>query len=188
MVITSNKNIYAYRHTKLIQKPSILLVSKLSQNYAVTALELIYAGMAVTVLAKILILKGYHVSIKALFNYSHSQAGIIFHQLIPVKEFNETLDINRAAFVISDPRFFRWDVFASIFANYDALGLEIPPGIASVSDPTQFLEESYLARLGTDYMILGDENTKNDAVESVKNGIKQIIDIYARQKRERQAG
>lgn len=81
------------------------------------ASDFIYNSMAAISVAKNLILKGFQVKVTALLTVYYN--GVIYYHFVPVKRFNQPIDINAAAYVCGDPRFFRYQGFKIYLSGYD---------------------------------------------------------------------
>lgn len=91
--------------------------------------DYIYNSMACIAIAKDLILKGFKVKITAVFCYENDINTARIFELVPVKNYNETLDINSVAYVCSDARYYRYQHFKAVYYCFDQSKLQVPSGL-----------------------------------------------------------
>lgn len=80
--------------------------------------KLIYNSMSAICVAQNLILKGFRVKLTML-DVGRMRDNTTYYNIVPVKKFNEPLDINAAAYVLGDPRFYRFQCFKLIIHGCD---------------------------------------------------------------------
>lgn len=97
----------------------------------------IYNSMAAISVARNLLLKGFRVKLTSVLVVSG--AGKQYFHFVPAKRFNQPLDINAAAYVCGDPRFFRYQGFKMICSGYDRDGERIEGGLGHILTSIQSL-------------------------------------------------
>lgn len=99
----------------------------------------LYNSMAAISIVKNLIIKGFLVKISAVF------VGIInkniHYDILPVKHYTDTLDINAIAYVCGDARFYRYQYFKAIVAGCDRIGEVCPSGFGGVISDVSYIAE-----------------------------------------------
>lgn len=110
-VRTTSKKVWAY-FPKVKRQRSAAEIYLSCGNYStVSAKEFLYSGMVAIIIAKKLIAASIPVRINLVIgweNYSKYTCAII-----PIKDYNEPLDVNLLALTSSDPRFWRYEGFKS---------------------------------------------------------------------------
>ncbi len=153
-----------------------------------TANEVIYNSMAAISVAKNLILKGFRVKLTSVVvvNNKDSKPKTYFH-FIPAKRFNQPLDINAAAYVCGDPRFFRFQGFKIICSGFDRDNERIPGGLGTIRSDAKTLsliiEKEYVAnsdlKQADTRLYFGGSRSLFEVKEEVKTALEILNDKYA---------
>jgi hypothetical protein len=93
--------------------------------------KIIYNSMAGVAVAKNLTEKGFKVKITAVLGAYNGIVERDYFHFIPVKRYDQTLDINAIAYVCGDARFFRYQGFKLYISGYDRDFKISPSGIGS---------------------------------------------------------
>ena len=105
----------------------------------VKAEDMLYAGVSAVIMAELLIKAGIRVKINMVIGSSTSSDRNEFYGcVIPLKQYDETLDRNIIALLSSDPRFFRYDGFKGIIAAYEHFKTKVPFGYGYALSASQF--------------------------------------------------
>ncbi|NJW53560.1 hypothetical protein [Salinimicrobium oceani] len=139
----------------------------------------IYNSMASISVAKNLLLKGFRVKLTSVLVVAG--AGKNYFHFVPAKRFNQPLDINAAAYVCGDPRFFRYQGFKMICSGYDRDGERIVGGLGtiltnikplSLTIEKEYVSNSELKQADTRLYFGGSRSLR-----SVNREVKQAIEI-----------
>lgn len=140
----------------------------------------IYNSMAAISVAKNLLLKGFRVKLTSVIVVTSDKKKTYYH-FIPAKRFNQPLDINAAAYVCGDPRFFRFQGFKIIASGFDRDKTKIPGGLGFILNDTKplsiVIEKEYVAnselKQADTRLYFGGSRT----IGAVKNEVKVAIEI-----------
>ena len=141
----------------------------------------IWNAMAAISVAKNLILKGFRVKLTSVLVVTSKDAGKTYFHFIPAKRFNQPLDINAAAYVCGDPRFFRFQGFKIIASGFDRDNERIPSGLGTIESNIKRLsstiEIEYVAnsdlKQADTRLYFGGSRT----IREVKNEVNTAIEI-----------
>lgn len=117
---TTSKNVYAYFPRINKEKQAVELFISCGGHVGIIADELLYSGISAIVVAQLL--EKAHIQTKISVVFGSSPDGFnatVYGCLVPVKKYDEALDINLLALLTSDPRFFRYEGFKGIISSYD---------------------------------------------------------------------
>lgn len=111
------------------------------------ASKVLYNAMAGISVAQNLILKGFKVKVTSLLTVNNKENKNYYH-FVPVKRYNQPLDINAAAYVCGDARFYRYQGFKMYIWGYDQDNEKTPQGIGipieNMTDIALEIEENYV--------------------------------------------
>lgn len=119
VVVSSVRNCLIDYDKKDKKERSVEIFVVNSISYKEKANNIIYNSMAAISVAKNLILKGFQVKLTALLSTVNGKSSTQYYHFVPVKRFNQPLDINAAAYVLGDPRFYRYQGFKLYLHGYD---------------------------------------------------------------------
>lgn len=152
------------------------------------AKEVIYNSMAAISVAKNLILKGFRVKLTSVLVVSNKDSipKTYFH-FVPAKRFNQPLDINAAAYVCGDPRFFRFQGFKIIASGFDRDNERIPGGLGTIKSNakvlSQTIEKEYVAnsdlRQADTRLYFGGARSLFEVKNEVNTALQILNDKYA---------
>jgi hypothetical protein len=124
---TNSKNVYAYFPKVKKENRAAELFLCCGGSAARTADQMLYSGMSALIIAQLLEKAGVKTKISIVVGSSpDNYQDTVYAAIVPVKNYDENLDINLIALLTSDPRFFRWDGFKGIIAAYDHFKRVIP--------------------------------------------------------------
>jgi len=105
---------------------------------SLTAGEMLYGGVSAVIMAELLIKAGIKVKINVVIGSATSKEREKYVGcIIPVKNYEETLDRNIVALLSSDPRFMRYDGFKGVVAAFDNFSLMAPAGMGYAMNASQ---------------------------------------------------
>lgn len=138
VVVSSVRNSLIDFEKKDKQDRSVEIMILNSFAYRETVDNVIYNSMAAISVAKNLLLKGFRVKLTSVIAV-RGDTDKIYHHFIPAKRFNQPLDLNAAAYVCGDPRFFRFQGFKIIASGYDRDNEKIPSGLGTIQNNVKAL-------------------------------------------------
>jgi hypothetical protein len=181
VVVSSVKNVFIDFDKKNTQERSVEIIVSNSFMSSEKPKDIIYNSMAAIAVAQNLLLKGFKVKVTSLIAARNSENQKNYFHLVPVKRFNQPLDINAAAYVCGDPRFFRYQGFKMMIKGYDVHKHKTPSGIASILNNNRLISEiiekdyvknSDLKQADTRLFFGGSRN-----LEAAKKEVQQAIEI-----------
>lgn len=145
-VVSSVRNCLIDFEKKSKQERSVEIFVNNSYPARVSASESIYNCMAAITVAKNLILKGFQVKITGMVTTLHNAHA--YYHFIPAKRFNQPFDMNAAAYICGDPRFFRYQGFKLIIYGADQVDRYMDSGlgtnIGTLDQVARNIEERYV--------------------------------------------
>ena len=180
VVVSSVRNSLIDFEKKEQEKKAVEIFILCSAWAGVKAENYIYNAMAGISVAQNLVQKNIQVKVTGLFTTKDDYNRVFFH-FIPVKSFNQPLDINALAYVCGDARFYRFQGFKAYFMGWDSLGFIAQSGLGSSFDNleviSQILEKEYIVnskrKQGDSRLYFGGSRS----IEEVKNEVKNAIKI-----------
>lgn len=142
---------------------------------------LLYAGVSAVIISELLIKAGFRIKINMVIGSADSDSRNKFVGcVIPVKQYDETLDRNIIALLSSDPRFFRYDGLKGIVSAYDHFNLKVGTGLGypmSASELKELFENSgYTKNLQSAHRYyFGGTFTEEEAISDIKETIEDIV-------------
>ena len=181
VVVSSVRKVFIDFDKKSKQERSVEIIVSNSFMSKEKPVNIIYNSMAAIAVAQNLLLKGFKVKVTCLISARNSDNKNNYFHLVPVKRFNQPLDINAAAYVCGDPRFFRYQGFKMMIKGYDVHKHKTPSGIASILNNNRLISEiiekdyvknSDLKQADTRLYFGGSRN-----LEAAKKEVQQAIKI-----------
>lgn len=180
VVISSVRNSLIDFQKKEQEKKAVEIFILCSASSGVKAQDYIYNAMAGIAVAQNLVKKNIQVKVTGLFTTKDNYDRVFFH-FIPVKNFNQPLDINALAYVCGDARFYRFQGFKAYFMGWDSLSLKAQSNLGSSFDDleviSQIIEKEYIVsskrKQGDSRLYFGGSRS----IEEVKNEVKNAIKI-----------
>lgn len=124
---TTSKRVYAYYPKVSKQRQAVEIFISCGGYAGIKAPEFLYSGISALVVAQLLEKARISTRISVVFGSSpdgfRSKA---FGCIVPIKNYDETLDTNLLALLSSDPRFFRFEGFKGIVSLYEYFGEAAP--------------------------------------------------------------
>ena len=132
---TSSKNVYAYFPPIKRQNKAVELFIACGANSNIDATRFLYSGISSIIIAQLLEKARIKTRISiAIGSSPDGYKNNAFAAIIPVKNYDENLDMNLLALLTSDPRFFRYEGFKGIVSLYDHFGQTAPATLGSGMD------------------------------------------------------
>lgn len=127
---TSVRSVFGYFPEEPQQSRAVEIFSVIGHMNDKTADEILWTGIAAIVVASILENANIPTKISGA-RMSQQDSGKVYCTIIPVKQFQETLDINQIAFILSDPAFFRTYGFFTSINICDMFNVDIDEDLGS---------------------------------------------------------
>lgn len=182
---TNSKNVYAYFEKVNKSKQAVELVISCGASSKYTSKQLIYSGMSAIVVAKLL--QQANIPVRIWVAIGSSPDGFektAYACLIPVKNYDQTLDINLLALLTSDPRFFRYEGFKGIVALYDHFKQEVPSTLGTGMTREYLIQTienstySHSNKLSPNRFYFGWTFSEEEAIRDIENTIKELAKRY----------
>lgn len=182
-VRTTNKNVYAYFPPLNKENKAVELFLTCGGYAGVDSDQFLYSGMSAIVIAQLL--EKARIKTKITIVIGSSPDGFkrnAYAVVVPVKNYDEALDINLIALLSSDPRFFRYEGFKGVVSLYDYFGVEAPGSLGTAMTRDYLyktIEESDYskrAKLAPNRFYLGGTFTERDALRMIENTIEEIAE------------
>lgn len=180
-VRTSNKKVFAWFPPQRKEKRAVELFIGTGGHSGVKAEELLYSGISAIIVAQLLeqaqIPSKITIAIGSSPDNYESEA---FAALVPVKNYDERLDMNLLALLSSDPRFFRYEGLKGYVCLYDYFNRVIPPNFGNgLGKQTlmRTIEESGYAKkanLAPNRYYFGRTFTEKDALAHINETIEDL--------------
>ncbi|WP_046756618.1 hypothetical protein [Kordia jejudonensis] len=161
-VKTSVKNVYAHFENRNSNLPSLELNIVAGGNAGVKGNNLLYIGLASSLLVEFMELRDIPVEVYVLFETSFSGQNIV--SKVRVKRFQDRLDKNQLLLMGSDPRYFRYRGFKSLIAISDYFDLNISYGLGS---SIKNIGKSFVKTTGSNAFVFEQSYSLNSAVSEV---------------------
>jgi hypothetical protein len=179
VVISSVRNSLIDFEKKEKQQRAVEIFVINSVSAGETASSFIYNSMAAISVAKNLILKGFQVKLTALLTTSADD--YFYYHFVPVKRFNQPLDINAAAYVCGDPRFYRYQGFKMYISGFDKNKKRSPRGLGTI-----FYDKIMISKTIENEYVKNSELKQADTrlyfgnsrdLDAVKKEVKEALEI-----------
>lgn len=186
VVISSVKKVFIDFDKKNKQERSVEIFVNNSFSYKEKAKDVIYNSMAAISVAQNLLLKGFKVKLTSLLVAANN--GKYYFHFVPVKRFNQPIDINAAAYVCGDPRFFRYQGFKMMIKGQDVHKHKVPKGIANVVTDSnaiaKIIENDYVKnsdlKQADTRLYFGGSRNLNQAKKEVEKAIEILNKNYSK--------
>lgn len=124
---TSSKNVFAYYPRVNKEKQAVELFFCTGGHAGISAGQFLYSGICGIIIAEMLEKAKVPVRITIAIGSSPDRfERSAYCSLIPVKNYDEPLDVNLLATLTSDPRFFRYEGFKGIISGYNDFNASCP--------------------------------------------------------------
>ncbi len=178
---TSSKNVYTFYEKVNKEKQAVDLLVSCGGHVGIIGEQFLYSGMSALIVAQLLEQAGIPNRISIVIGsspdkYSHTAYAC----LIPVKNYDERLDINLLALLSSDPRFFRYEGFRGIIALYEHFKRVAPSSLGAGMNRDRLkmvMEQSTYtktSRLAPNRFYFGWTFTEAAAIEAINEAIEEI--------------
>ncbi|MGZ4089661.1 MAG: DUF7192 family protein, partial [Bacteroidia bacterium] len=135
---TNTKELFAYFPEVPRDRHAVEFFISPEAAASVSASAMLYCGISAVIMAELLIKAGIKVKINLVVGSAPARNRKHYTGcVIPVKQYDETLDRNVIALLTSDPRFMRWDVFKGLIVAFDKFNQEVPSGLGYAMDAKQ---------------------------------------------------
>ncbi len=135
---THTKKLFAYFPEVPRERHAVEFFISCDGPGSLTAGEMLYGGVSAVIMAELLIKAGIKVKINVVIGSATSNTRSEYVGcIIPVKNYDETLDRNIVALLSSDPRFMRYDGFKGVVAAFDNFSMMAPPGMGYAMNAAQ---------------------------------------------------
>ncbi|MBT1695913.1 hypothetical protein KK083_03430 [Fulvivirgaceae bacterium PWU4] len=178
---TSNKKVFAWFPPSSKEKRAVELFVGCGGTSRTTAEQLLYSGISAIIVAQLL--EQAHIPTKitiALGSSPDTYEKAAYAALIPVKNYDERLDMNLLALLTSDPRFFRFEGLKGYLCLYDHFGVVIPDNFGhglGRSSLKKIVEESGYAdrtKLAPNRYYFGRTIDEGEAIEHITETIDDL--------------
>lgn len=180
---TTSKNVYAYYPRVNKDRQAVELYLSCGANAGTDSDAFLYSGISAIIIAQIL--DRARIPTRITIAVGSSPDGFnntAYACIIPVKEYDESLDINLLALLSSDPRFFRHEGFKGVIAMYDFFKTYCPPSLGNGMNREYLMKvierSSYTksARLAPNRFYFGWTFTEREAVDTINETIEEIAE------------
>jgi len=178
---TTSKNVFAWFPPQSKEKSAVEMFITCGAPAAINAEKFLYSGIAAIITAQILEIARIPTRINLVIGSSPDEFDeTVFASIIPVKNYDETLDINLLALLTSDPRFFRYEGFKGLIGIYDHFGASIPSSFGTAMNRgylTDTIEKSGYAKkagLAPNRFYYGFTFSESEAIDQINLAIEEI--------------
>jgi hypothetical protein len=178
---TTSKNVYAYFPKINKEKQAVELFISCGGHVGIKADELLYSGISAIVVAQLLEKARIQTKISIVFGSSPDNfEESVYACLVPVKNYDEALDINLLALLTSDPRFFRYEGFKGIISSYDYFKSKCPLTLGKgmtkdyLSEVIEKSDYSKNKTLAPNRFYFGWTFSEDAAIEQINETIEEI--------------
>lgn len=180
-VRTSNKNVFAWFPPKKKEKRAVELFVGCGGHGGVSAEAFLYSGISAIIVAQLLEKAG--IPTKITIGVGSSPDGFekkVYAALIPVKNYDERLDINLLALLSSDPRFFRYEGLQSYPCLYQEFGDTVPEGFGiglghlTLMQSIEQTGYAQRAKLAPNRYYFGRIFNEQDALDHINKTVKNL--------------
>lgn len=178
---TNTKELFAYFPEVPRDRHAVEFFISCDASASVRADEMLYGGVSAVIMAELLIKAGIKVKINVVIGSGIDNRNKYVGCIIPVKQYDETLDRNIVALLSSDPRFMRYDAFKGVIAAFDNFKMVTPGGLGMPMNARQLktmLEDSgYTKKSQANHRYyFGGTFTERAALHDVNNTIEDIAE------------
>jgi hypothetical protein len=178
---TSSKNVFAWFPPQRKEKNAVEMFISCGAHSAIDSEKFLYSGIAAIITAQLLDIARIPTRISLVIGSSpNAFKKTTFASIIPVKNYDETLDINLLALLTSDPRFFRFEGFKGLIGIYDHYGKEIPSNFGMgmnrdyLVDTIEKSGYAKKANLAPNRFYYGWTFSESEAIDQINSAIEEI--------------
>lgn len=177
---TNTKELFAYFPEVPRDRHAVEFFISCDAPASTKADEMIYGGVSAVIMAELLIKAGIKVKINVVIGSAiESDRQKYVGCLIPIKQYDETLDRNVVALMSSDPRFMRFDGFKGVIAAFDNFNITAPAGLGYAMNARQIeilLEQSGYAQKSQAQhrYYFGGVTSEREAIRDINRTIQDI--------------
>jgi len=178
---TNSKKVFAWFPPQSKEKSAVEMFITCGAPAAIDAEKFLYSGIAAIITAQILEIARIPTRISLVIGSSPDEfEETVFASIIPVKNYDETLDINLLALLTSDPRFFRYEGFKGLLGVYDHFGASIPPNFGTamhreyLADTIEKSGYAKRAGLAPNRFYYGFTFSESQAIDQINLAIEEI--------------
>ncbi len=176
-IISDIKKSYAYFIPKSTAERTVKLYIHAGGNGGVGGKEMVYSGIASSVLVELLVEAGFDVEVNMIIGTIDSPRRKVIWSIAKVKKFHDELNMNDLMLLSSSPRYYRYKGFKNIIVSYDSANVQVPGGLGISSFDNQLKKEIIRThRKGEARAILMDRAYSEDAVINV---IKKVFNEFS---------
>jgi hypothetical protein len=178
---TTSKNVYAYFPKINKEQQAVELYISCGGHGDISADQLLYSGISAIVVAQLL--EKAHIQTKISIVLGSSPDNFtenVYACIVPVKKYDEALDINLVALLTSDPRFFRYEGFKGIVSIYDYFKEPTPKSLGKgitkdhLIDVIEKSDYSKQKELAPNRFYFGWAFSEDSAIEQINETIEEI--------------
>ena len=180
-VRTTNKNVYAYFPPVPRDNHAVEMYISCGGHVGIQAEQFLYSGISAIIVAQLLEKARIKTRISIVIGSSpDAYQKTAYGCIIPVKNYDEALDINLLALLTSDPRFFRYNGFQGVISTYDHFKTVCPQTLGTGLDKTfltKMIEKSDYsknAKIAPNRFYFGWTFSEKAATEEITKTINQI--------------
>ncbi|MGZ4089109.1 MAG: hypothetical protein ACXVNM_08560 [Bacteroidia bacterium] len=180
-VKTATKDVYAFFPKINKEKYAVELFISCGGHASINSEQFLYSGVGAIIVAKLLEKARIQTRISIVIGSSPDDfKERCYACVIPVKNYDQTLDVNLLALLTSDPRFFRFEGFKGIISLYDHFGQIAPASLGKGMNKDYLIKviekSSYAktAKIANHRFYFGWTFNEAEAVESVNETIEEI--------------
>ena len=173
-IVSDVKRSYAYHETRSLAESTIKLYIHAGGTGDITGKEMVYSGIASSLVTKLFVDKGFNVEVNVIIGTK--ERGQTVFTISRVKSFSGELNMNDLLLLSSSPRYYRYKGFACLIAAWDAVGWLIPAGKGASTFSHQLKKEILRRhRKGEEKAILLERAYNEQAViRVIKNAIHEV--------------
>jgi hypothetical protein len=180
---TTTKNVYAYFPPLNKEKHAVDLFISCGGNASISAEQFLYSGISAIIVAQMLEKARIQTRISIVIGSSPDNfTAKAFGAVIPVKNYDEKLDINLLALLTSDPRFFRHEGFKGIISVYEHFGESCPSSLGYGFDKDLLMKAvehstyTKTAKLAPNRFYFGWTFNEHEAVDVINETINDLAE------------
>jgi hypothetical protein len=178
---TNSKKVWAKFNRELREQPSVEIFISTGNYNEVEAKDFIWSGMAGIMLAKVLGIAGIKVKINAVIGWRPQNAEEYCAFVVPVKNYNETLDRDALALLTSDQRFWRTEGYAMAGTALALCGYK-EGGYGFTGAALKYALENCHYRPEALKFCFGRIQSERDAMTEIEVAIKTVTSILSKTK------
>jgi len=180
---TTSKNVYAYYPKINKEKQAVELFISCGAHVGIKAEAFLYSGISAIIIAQLLEKARIQTRISIVVGSSPDGfEDTAYACIIPVKNYDENLDMNLLALLSSDPRFFRHEGFKGVVSMYDHFKIACPQTLGTGMNKEYLIQTierssfSKTAKLAPNRFYFGWTFNEGEAVNAVNETIEEIAE------------